>query len=129
MIRRVAKPKNKEAAAAETLGITHIDGWSPTSALKQACRRFTASSVRVAGEILLDERNSATTRLKAAEWLMDRGWGKPSQSVEMSISEQPTDALKEQARMLALRIAEAGIDGTSDAGRDSAVHGDNGRAN
>jgi hypothetical protein len=118
MIRRVAKPKNKEAAAAETLGITHIDGWSPTSALKQACRRFTASSVRVAGEILLDERNSATTRLKAAEWLMDRGYGRPSQQVDINLGEMPTDELVNRARMLAARLDTVQIAGLADRGSD-----------
>jgi len=126
----LTKAEQQLARDAEALGIVHIDSWVPASALKNACKRFTASAVRIAGEILLNKQNSPTTRLKAAEWLMDRGWGKPAQAVEMSISEQPTDALKAQARMLALRIAaEAGIDGTSDAGRDSAVRGDNGRAN
>ena len=114
MIRRVAKPKNKEAAAAETLGIMHIDGWSPQSALKQACRQFTASAVRIAGEILLNKQNSPTTRLKAAEWLMDRGYGRPSQQVDINLGEMPTDELVNRARMLAARLDTVQIAGLAD---------------
>lgn len=52
------------------------------SALKEAARLQTEPSIAVVVAALSDA--DARVRLKAAEILLDRGWGRPGQAVELS---------------------------------------------
>jgi hypothetical protein len=53
------------------------------AALKAAAREFTEQSLGVMAASLTDE--DPRIRLKAAELLLDRAWGKPSQSIDATV--------------------------------------------
>jgi hypothetical protein len=52
---------------------------TPTE-LRSKCRSFTEEAIRTWVNIMRDIEEPAVARSKAAEALMDRGWGKPAQA-------------------------------------------------
>lgn len=51
--------------------------------LAELARGHTADCVRVLAEVMLAVQNEPKDRIVAAVALLDRGWGKPKESVEM----------------------------------------------
>ena len=52
--------------------------------LKQAVRRMAPTALDVLSSIVADESAKKADRIRAAEVLLDRGYGKPAQSVDVS---------------------------------------------
>ena len=50
---------------------------------KKACEELTLPALEVLKEILLDKGQPANARLKAAEMILDRAYGKPAQAVQV----------------------------------------------
>lgn len=52
--------------------------------LSDLCKVHTQLAVTVLSDILIDGEAPLAARISAAQALLDRGWGKPSQAVEVS---------------------------------------------
>lgn len=52
--------------------------------LTEACRRLSTDAVSVLGAILRSKKSRPQDRIRAAEVLLDRGYGKAAQTVELS---------------------------------------------
>ena len=55
--------------------------------LKALCRIDTLKSLKVIQSIRDDDQAPPASRLKASEMLLDRAWGKPTQTVEMMVDD------------------------------------------
>ena len=53
--------------------------------LVELCRALSPKAIETAKEIMLDKNASAQSRLKAAEIILDRGYGKPQQAVNLEV--------------------------------------------
>lgn len=49
--------------------------------VKELARRRTEDAIRTLGDIMLDVDMDGRTRVAAAQALLDRAWGKPSQAI------------------------------------------------
>jgi len=82
--------------------------------LSDLAKEHTQSALAALVSILDDKRASASARVQAASALLDRGWGRPTQSIEMSNSRlSPADELdaavrREEARLRESRVARDG---------------------
>ncbi len=52
--------------------------------VQNLAREYTETSIKVLGEIMEDEDERGATRIAAIQVLLDRGWGKPLQRVDVS---------------------------------------------
>ena len=52
--------------------------------LTEACRRLSTDAITVLGTILRSKKHRPQDRIRAAEVLLDRGYGKATQAVELS---------------------------------------------
>lgn len=57
--------------------------------LKQAFREAAPDALRVLKKVLLDEDEATKNRIRAAEIILDRGYGKPVQAVDLDASSVP----------------------------------------
>jgi hypothetical protein len=73
--------------------------------LRQYARIRSRRAIELIVAIMRDESNNASLRLRAAEIILDRAWGRPTQHVEQTSTErlrQLSDAeLREEIRYLA----------------------------
>lgn len=62
--------------------------------VQDLAREYTETSIKVLGEIMEDEDERGATRIAAIQVLLDRGWGKPLQRIDMGKTnyEDMTDA-------------------------------------
>jgi hypothetical protein len=74
--------------------------------IRSLARSHTATAVRILVGIMKESRSPPAARVSAAIAILDRGWGKPTQSVEMDLRRrnEPCPNLKElsDAELLAL---------------------------
>jgi len=49
--------------------------------LAEACREFTLESLDVVLSVMRSKSESSSTRLRAAEMLLSRGWGEPTKPI------------------------------------------------
>lgn len=74
-------------------------------------REYTPEAILTLATIMKDDKATRTTRIAAANALLDRAWGRPPQSVGISLGDDPSDegALPEieVARTLAFILAKA----------------------
>lgn len=57
--------------------------------VREMCRALTPEAIRTAERIMLDGEAKPADRLKAAEIILDRGCGKPAQSVAIETETAP----------------------------------------
>ena len=57
--------------------------------LKEAFRELTPAAVQALSEIINSSASKPMERIKAAEVILDRGWGKPTQSMEIETNKIP----------------------------------------
>ena len=76
-----------------------------TADVKAAAKECTEDAIKTLKSVMNDESKPAAARVGAAIAILDRGWGKPTQTVEASVSilDQMTD--DEQKAMLAALAA------------------------
>lgn len=84
----MAGEKHKNATTWEKGRSANPGGRSPRTgpngeSLTELCRIQTADAVRVLSEIMLGVANEPKDRIAAALSLLDRGWGKPTEKMEM----------------------------------------------
>ena len=51
--------------------------------LKEMCRALTPQAIEIAKRIMLDDEAKHSDRLRAVEIILDRGYGKPAQAIEL----------------------------------------------
>ena len=51
--------------------------------VQNLAREYTEKSISILGEIIEDENERGATRIAAIQVLLDRGWGRPLQSVDI----------------------------------------------
>lgn len=51
--------------------------------VSKAAKEYTPESMKFLGKVLRDEKESTAARLKAVEILLDRGWGRPAQTLNV----------------------------------------------
>ena len=51
--------------------------------IKEMCRALTPQAIEIAKRIMLDDDQKASDRLRAVEIILDRGYGKPAQAIEL----------------------------------------------
>lgn len=79
---------------------THL----PASAsLPLLARSYTRRAVDLLGHVLCNEDEPTKNRITAAQILLDRGWGRAAQSVEINVTN--TDNVRELSRDALLAIA------------------------
>lgn len=71
--------------------------------LASYAREYTVEAVQVLAEVLRDPQQKACDRLKAAEYLLDRGWGKAVSVVQMEVND--TAEIRELTREALLALA------------------------
>jgi hypothetical protein len=49
--------------------------------LKELARQHTPEAIHILAAIMMDAKEPAAARVRAAEALLDRGWGKPAQQI------------------------------------------------
>lgn len=52
--------------------------------LRDIAREYTQTAIEALADVIGDEESPPAARVSAATALLDRGWGRPSQSVELS---------------------------------------------
>lgn len=72
-------------------------------ALKQLYQAEAASALWIAGRLMRDKTQPGAVRLRACEYITDRGYGKPTQPVDATIANITDEELLRRAR---LRLAE-----------------------
>ena len=79
--------------------------------LSDLAREYTQAAIEALVSILDDERASASARVQAASALLDRGWGRPTQSIEASVSKSSlADELEAAVHREEKRLRECGGD-------------------
>lgn len=72
-------------------------------------REHTEEAIKTLSSIMMDEKANRATRIAAANALLDRAWGRPPQSVGISLddslSDEPALSDLETARLLAFVLA------------------------
>lgn len=71
--------------------------------LAQYAREHTLEAVEVIVGVVRDEQQKTSDRLKAAEYLLDRGWGKAVSVVQMEVND--TTEIRELTRDALLALA------------------------
>jgi hypothetical protein len=74
--------------------------------LRSLARSHTATAVRTLAGIMKEPRASAAARVSAAIALLDRGWGKPSQAIEMDLHQKPVQELTDAELTAIIRNAD-----------------------
>jgi hypothetical protein len=77
--------------------------------IRSLARAHTAKAVRTLAGIMNEPRAPAAARISAAIALLDRGWGKPQQAIEMDWRETPVDEMSDEELMAEIRETKAKI--------------------
>jgi hypothetical protein len=80
--------------------------------VKQAAREHTEAAIETLVSVMDDENATASARVAAAVAILDRGWGKPGQMVEMNMRNKPVRELTDDELM----AIAAGADEDDDQG-------------
>jgi hypothetical protein len=58
--------------------------------VKELAREYTVQAVTTLAEIMCDPEAPAAARVRSAEALLNRGWGTPESTANVSVSTEPT---------------------------------------
>jgi len=58
--------------------------------VRELAKTYTTQAIETLAEIMHDTGATANARVKAAEALLDRAWGRPQQSVDMQVDSRPS---------------------------------------
>ena len=64
--------------------------------IRSLARSHTATAVRVLAGIMKETRAPAAARVSAAIAVLDRGWGKPQQAIEMDWRQKTPDQMTDE---------------------------------
>lgn len=78
-------PENRTASGRFAKGVSGNPGGRPKQSedVVEACRAKSAEAIQVLSEIMMNKNAKDTDRIRAAEAILDRAWGKPYQAVEI----------------------------------------------
>ncbi|WP_276835007.1 hypothetical protein [Chryseobacterium cucumeris] len=76
-------------------------GWVGVMDVRQLAKAWTTESINTLGQIMTDVASPPATRVAAAQALLDRGWGKPSQTIEATINNFEDRSDDELRRLIA----------------------------
>lgn len=77
--------------------------------VKDLAQKHTAAALKTLAEICRGSKYSANARVAAAEALLNRGWGKPAQSIDLTNSDGSLSAQWLQAMKEVDEAAEASV--------------------
>lgn len=91
--KRIVKRTPAQIATQFKPGTVANPGGRPKMAktVRALAREYTEDSIRTLGEIMRDTESAGPSRVAAATALLDRGWGKPLQQVEIGEAGAFTD--------------------------------------
>ena len=78
--------------------------------LRALCEQYTGQAVAVLRSIMADEEAPHAARVKAAEAILDRAYGKPTQSLEVTQHKAPDDYTRADLLAIALGCGQAAAD-------------------
>jgi len=84
---------------------------APTD-IRSLARSYTDKAIKVLAGVMMQEEAPAAARVSAATALLDRGWGKPAQTVDMNVRKM---IAKDLADDELASIAVGGSEGTAEA--------------
>lgn len=58
--------------------------------VKELAQAYTVDSIEALRSIMMNEKSNGSARVQAAVALLDRGWGRPKQSVEVQVDHDAT---------------------------------------
>lgn len=71
-----------------------------TACVREAAQAFTTDALSVLAEIMREPEHPAAARVSAAQALLDRGHGKPTQSVDMDLTADVNATVSEVRRTI-----------------------------
>jgi len=74
--------------------------------IRSLARSHTATAVRTLAGIMKERRASHAARVSAAIALLDRGWGKPQQAIEIDWREKPPAQMTDEELITLIREHE-----------------------
>jgi len=113
LTRPVGRPPNKCAASTRTSPIRPEAGQNPAVSspadVKAAAREMTPQALGTLQEIMEDKKAPPAARVTAATAILDRGWGKPKQSIEAE-----TRGAFSLANLVAMSVAQREAEAEAD---------------
>ena len=85
--------------------------------IRSLARLHTGKAIQTLAGIMNQVKAPAAARVAAAQAILDRGWGKPTQTIEAKISNVDPATLTD-AELAAAVVAEDGGDGVAEASVD-----------
>jgi hypothetical protein len=82
--------------------------------VKELARQHTPQAIETLAKIMMNDEAMAAARVAAATVLLDRGWGKAAQSLDVTVKHTFIDALRElerirrEAAAMGTSVAEVG---------------------
>jgi len=74
--------------------------------IRSLARKYTTAALRTLGKIVKDESAPHAARVSASIGLLDRGWGKPQQNVEMTIHKPVRELADDELTIIAAGSSE-----------------------
>lgn len=75
--------------------------------IRSLARSHTATAVRTLAGIMKERRAPAAARVSAAIAVLDRGWGKPQQAIEMDWRQKSPDQMTDEELIALIREMES----------------------
>ena len=97
---------------------------APTD-IRSLARSHTKNAIKTLAGIMNEPKANTSARVAAAQALLDRGWGKPKQDVDVTTAGQPltfqSEALSDFASFLAGSVAGEADQSAEDVGTERSV--------
>lgn len=77
-----------------------------TADIRSLARSYTKTALKTLVGIMQQRSAPAASRVSAAIALLDRGWGKPSQAIEMDLRQKPIEELTDAELTAIIRNAD-----------------------
>lgn len=90
--------------------------------VKDLARRHTEDAMQALIDIATDSKSPPSSRVAAAQALLDRGWGKATQHVEAKVGPLDNLSADEQRHLLEALNALSGDEGDTEEGAGAATH-------
>lgn len=115
--------KGQRNKAIATVPGSHRIGRKEAIHVRILASQYTEIAIRTLAEIMQDKGEKSIARILAANALLDRGWGKPTQPLENVVDKMSDEELRERVNNIMLdnkqtplfpEVIDAKLDGSSD---------------